>query len=196
MITRTKQTKLFVTTPYALLMGLMLTLPVCAVACERLSLDFLAPLVGEWNQYRIDGDKRTFIGTFRTEFAAGGCALVQYFDSPDGDFSYVSLSAFEDNGDFVERYALSTGRIAAYRWERTDTSLYQVRIVNNPDSKRHFVYLDITKESYFIADERSDDGGETWKRLRLVHIVRHSNDDNKVMPSQGGVDQAPSEQNQ
>ena len=177
-------------TQYVLLIVLVLSLPVHVGACEKSPLDFLAPLVGEWNQYQVDGDERTFIGTFRTEFAAGGCALVQYFDSPDGDFSYVSLSAFEDNGDFVERYALSTGRIAAYRWVHSDTGLYQVRIVNDPKSKRHFVYQDITKESYFIADERSDDGGKTWERRRLVHVVRHPNYDSKTTPSQDGEDAA------
>ncbi|MEM8983199.1 MAG: hypothetical protein AAGC71_09240 [Pseudomonadota bacterium] len=145
-----------------------------SVACEKYPLDFLTPLVGEWNQFRVDGTERTFLGTLRSELAAGGCALVQYFESPNGEFSYVSLSAFEDDGVFVERYALSTGRMAVYQWDNSAERLQQIRLVNKPNEKRHFVFLDITDKSYFIADERSDDGGDTWRRVELVQLVRRA----------------------
>lgn len=139
--------------------------------CEGERYRLFDDLVGIWDEYELVNNERRHLGTLTTEYAAGGCALKQSLISPDKSFSFESLG-YLDEDTWIEHYTLSIGKTASYQWSKKGRTLVLSRISGNPDVMKRLVIFDISKDSYYVADEESTDHGKTWVRQELVHTVR------------------------
>ena len=142
----------------------------CAAAppgpCGGPAYSLAVPLAGVWEEYSVDGDEETLGGQLTSEFAAGGCAFQQRFESADEQFSFQSFGYVDsEDGRWRERFVLSDGRTAEYRWrpdgedillEREDNPGYRLRITG------------ISEREYRVHEETLGDGAGDWQTVSLT----------------------------
>lgn len=142
----------------------------CAAAppgpCGGAPYSLAAPLVGVWEEYSVEGDVETLGGQLASEFVAGGCAFEQRFVSADDQFSFQSFGYVDpEDGLWRERFVLSDGRTAEYRWrpngadillEREDNPGYRLRITG------------ITEREYRVYEETSADTSANWQTVSVT----------------------------
>jgi streptogramin lyase len=143
-----------------------------AAECSGDEYRMLDRVIGEWDEYRLGDDGPSFMGSLSTERVASGCGFTQTFSSPDGSFTFASLGFLEPGSGWIEHYVLSSGRATAYRWTESGDELILERLTATPGPLRRLVIFDISADEYYVADEESSDGGETWERGGIVHTVR------------------------
>lgn len=134
----------------------------CAGPAYRLA----AQLVGVWEEFSVAGAEETLGGRLTSEFAAGGCAFQQRFESADEQLSFQSFAYVDpEEGAWRERFVLSDGRTAEYRWRAVGEDILLEREANPGYRLR---ITDITQRQYWVYEEESADAGTSWETVSLT----------------------------
>lgn len=144
--------------------------------CNSASHQLIQPFLGIWEEYEIGAnDEETFIGTLSVKLGANGCALLQQFISPDSTFSYSTMGFVnEGSGIWEEVYVFSTGATADYQWIVDSGNIVQRRVggTRKINYLHQLRFKDVTSSDYMVVEERSDDGGRSWKQTEHTYIKR------------------------
>lgn len=123
-------------------------------------------LVGVWEEYSVDGTTETLGGRLTSEFAVGGCAFQQRFESADEQFSFQSFGYVDpEDGLWRERFVLSDGRTAEYRWRAVGADILLEREANPGYRLR---ITDIAEQEYRVYEEESADAGVSWQTVSVT----------------------------
>ncbi|WP_420318098.1 hypothetical protein [Ekhidna sp.] len=144
--------------------------------CNSVSHRLIQPFLGIWEEYEIETNgEQTFIGTLSVSLGANGCSLLQRFTSPDSTFSYTTMGFVNTgSGIWEETYIFSNGHVANYQWIIDSGDIIQRRVGGSRkiDYLHQLRFTEVTKSDYVVIQERSDDGGRTWKRTERTYIKR------------------------
>ena len=142
--------------------------------CEDAAI--FAPLLGEWDGYRVADSHKTYVGSLSTSLAVDGCALKQSFTatqtSLEDNFNYESLGFVDAAGYWLEVYVLSTGVVRHYRWEQNEEELILKQRKTLGADRNRLVVFNMLEDQYQLLEERSSDRGQTWSAHKLMHLVR------------------------
>jgi hypothetical protein len=142
--------------------------------CEDTAI--FAPLLGEWNGYRVADADTTYAGSLSSGLAVDGCALKQSFTaaetSLEDNFNYESLGFADPAGYWLEVYVLSTGDVRHYRWEQNEEELILKQTKTLGADRNRLVVFNMLEDQYSLLEERSSDRGQTWSAHKLLHLVR------------------------
>lgn len=147
-------------------------------SCNTPSHQLIRPFLGAWEEFEMkeNGDQE-FIGTLEVRLIANGCSLVQRFISPDSSFSYSTMGFVNPgSGIWEETYTFSTGAFAVYQWVLDAGDIVQ-RKVGGSRQMDHVYQLRFTEvgaDGYVVIQERSEDGGKTWKQSDRTRVNRKS----------------------
>ncbi len=144
--------------------------------CTGPSYELIRPFIGTWEEFELDEQgEETFIGTLQVRLAAGGCALVQRFMSPDSSFSYATQGTVDaGSGFWEEQYVFSTGSTADYQWIVDQGDVVQRKVGGSrPMDKLHQLrFSELTANSYLVLVEQSADGGKDWTITSKTRVKR------------------------
>ncbi|MFT7528762.1 MAG: hypothetical protein ACI9LY_003926 [Arenicella sp.] len=142
--------------------------------CEDTAI--FAPLLGEWDGYRVADSDKIYVGSLSTGLAVDGCALKQSFTaaetSLEDNFNYESLGFADTAGYWLEVYVLSTGDVRHYRWEQNEEELILKQTKTLGADRNRLVVFNMLEDQYSLLEERSSDRGQTWTAHKLLHLVR------------------------
>jgi len=144
-------------------------------SCEGGTYNLVKPLLGTWEEYTITDSSEVFIGTLQSNLELSGCVLSQRFVSPDSSFSYQSFGYVEPTSNkWNETYVFSTGSISKYEWQTDNNDLLTLRTGGTRviDYIHRLRLTNINELFYDVIEERSKDGGRTWKAMELTRINR------------------------
>ncbi len=144
--------------------------------CTGGSYDLIKPFIGTWEEFELEeNDNEEFIGTLKVKLAAGGCALVQRFTSPDSSFTYSTQGHVDKGSGFwEEQYVFSTGSTANYQWIVDKGDIVQRRVGGSRqiDYIHQLRFTELDESGYLVLVEQSTDGGKTWELKERTRVKR------------------------
>ena len=142
--------------------GSMAALALQAATCQSEVHQVPQALVGVWQEFTITPTGLVLEGELRSELTAAGCAYVQSFKSPDGQFSFRSLGHVDaEQGNWIEYFVLSNGKTATYRWETVDDGILLHRVAPEAGQFRLRI-TQIQPDSYVVIEERRPADSDQW----------------------------------
>ena len=128
---------------------------------------------GRWQEFTVTEEGERLEGTLTSAFEADGCAFVQRFTSPDGEFMFISLAHVDDATErWRETYVFSDGRSATYEWDELDDEIVIRRMGGDPADLRRLRIRHLDDDLYEVAEERSTNDGTSWEIVELTRTRR------------------------
>ncbi len=142
-------------------------------SCSGGLYELAGPLVGTWQEFTIEGDTETLVGTLESSLDLGGCVFRQSFLSAEGTFAFRSFGFVDpETGTWRELFVFDSGRTAEYRWRASGDEILLER-QGRIEGRLHRLRLtQIGPDTYTVWEEHFYDDGATWQAVEETRARR------------------------